>query len=561
MAVVSRIATIKFDNSLGSTKTWTATAAVQDTAAGSSVVVTIDRVNVGALAPDDTDTLTLRYVDDGGNIIRSVTLNNTTFPQTDTFFFTANGASGGGNRCGTIEIKLQATKTTGGPTNTYDVETDGSPNTPPSTFTTTQLDRGWIRGTTTLVESISNISLGGGKSTPAEYDESLFVRLTAGDTSYIARALSVSISNTTPSLSGNTNSTTAAQRDVTFSGVVDNRFPASVQTAAVSETVPNATLTGLPDFTFSSVTDDSISVDPRLTCTHLLQLDDNSFGTPPMSKNSAAGQRLTSQIGYISTNLRAARGTLTGNAITEGKNTNSTGTAINIHTSLQDQAQAVTAITQDGDLGTRGGEAGWMGFMQWTSALPGGTWNKTVTINSPSDITGASYLLNSTVSYTLLAIDPAIKLAFNASVDSSNLGDHFSPGMALVVEASLFNRVTNQAVAPDSSPAPTCSILRYNQTTQKKQYLKTDYTWADLTGGTADTFALTVSPNDANTYARTFTAAQTSTANGWDNSRLEVISTVYRGGTPYGDVIPVPVTGTNNKHSGYSYDPVGDGFK
>lgn len=551
MAVVSRISTIKFDNTLGSTKTFTMTATTQDTAAGGSVSVTIVRADVGAIPPADPDNITYGYYNDAGTLIRQTSTNNPTFPINDTFFFTDTGLTGGSARCGTVELKMRVTKTTGGPTATYDVETDGAPNTPPTTFTTTQLDRGWVRGTTTLTESLSNISLGGGKNSPAEYDESLFVRLTSGAVSYVARALSVTISGASPTLSGSTNSTTATQRDVTFSNVVDNRFPATSTTINISAAAPDSTLTGLSDWTYTSTTDDSMAVDPRLTCAHLLQIDDNSFGTPPLIKNNSTGQRLTSQIGYLSTNLRGARGTVTGSVVTEGRN------AVNVHTSLQDTAQATTAITQDADTATRGGETGWVqSMMQWTSSLPGGSWTKTVSINSPSDITGASYLLNSTVVYTLLAIDPAIRLLLGAGPTAGFEGRHFTAGLPLTVGGALYSILTAATVTPDVTPTPTVAIFRFNQSTGKSQFLRSDYTWQNLAGSTANTFTLTQSPTDSGLYVRSYSAVQTAAGNGWDASDLFVVVVLYYNGTPYSDVMQISAVSDKNLHDSYAFDSI-----
>lgn len=247
MAVVSRISKLRIElvADPNTFRQWLVTAAVQDTPAGSSVSVTI-AMTTGGVAPGVPDTLTLRYADDGGTTIRTVALTPDSASQSDTFFFTNDGTSGGSARCGTVEMKLQATR---GGVGAYDVETDGSPNTP-GAGNQSQLDRGWIRSTTTLVEDISNTSLGGAPTAPGEYDESLFVRTTCGAASYVPRALTVALS--AGSVSGSTNSTTSPTRDVTFSNVVDDRFPAASTTVGVTVTVPNAALTGSADWSFSS---------------------------------------------------------------------------------------------------------------------------------------------------------------------------------------------------------------------------------------------------------------------------------------------------------------------
>ncbi len=262
MAVVSRTATLRLDDTAThatNVMQWVVQAAVQDTPAGSAVTITTTRTTAG-VPPNDPTSLTLSLRDDAGTLIKSFALNLTSSSQVSTFHFTNNGDSGGAARAGTVEIALRASCTNAP---SYDVETDGSPNTPPATFDS-HLDRGWIRGTTSSTQALSNVALGGAKNTPAAYDESLFVRTTLGAVLYVARALTVTVTEATPVLSGATNSATSGNFDRTFSNVVDNRFITSLQTVLTTVAVPNATLTGQPDFTVTN-THDSLSLDPRLT--------------------------------------------------------------------------------------------------------------------------------------------------------------------------------------------------------------------------------------------------------------------------------------------------------
>lgn len=548
MAVVSRIATIKFDNGLPapSGRTWVATAATQDTAAGSSVVTTITNTATGgALDPAVSDTFTLRYVDDGGTVIRTVTLDNNAASQTDTFFFTSTGASGGTALADTIEIRLQVTKTTGGPTNTYDVETDGSPNTPPTGFTTTQLDRGWIRGSTTQTQVVSNIALGGGKNSPAQYDESLFMRVTHGHGSYRSRALTVASSS--GSLSSATNSTASATRDVTFSSVVDNRFPAASTVVSWTITIPNATLTGQPAWALSSTTADTITVDPRLTAAHLLQIDVSAYSTPPFSAGSQAAQRVFPHNGYVSTHLRTARGTRVGDVMSEGKNGLTFSLALVSAATGQDFGSTGFTTT------TKGGETGWQdSFLVWT-AVVGGNWTKTVTITAPSDITGASYLLQPTATYALQAADPNLfVLAGGGNAAAANSGTHWSPGTDLLIAGALRNKSTAQYATPDA--APTVSLLRLNPALGRGEYLRSsDLTWVAAASATADSFTMTVSPGDPNVYTKTFTAAQTAS---WGTYDIVPIVKIINGGTIYSNAAVIDVVAPDNKHDGYAIDPI-----
>jgi len=247
VAVISRIAAIHFDNNVGSFRQWKVTAPVQDTPAGGSITVEATTIFGGLAPPGAANLFTLGYYTDAGVLIKQSSLNPNAATQQDVFAFTDTGLIGGAPRCGTVEIRVRATRTDLG---TFDAETDGSPNTPPTGYTTNQLDRGWIRGTTTLVEAVSNVAAGGAKNQPAEYDESLFVRTTLGAVSYVARSLTVQSS--AGGLSNLTNSTTAVTRDVSFPAVVDSRFAAAATVVGWTVTPSNATLTGLPFTAFST---------------------------------------------------------------------------------------------------------------------------------------------------------------------------------------------------------------------------------------------------------------------------------------------------------------------
>ena len=551
MAVVSRIATLKFNNTIlgdtGGYRQWQASAATQDTAAGSSVVVTVTNTSGGTAPPAVTDTLTLEYRDDTSGVIKTVTLNNTSASQTDTFYFSTNGLSGGAARCGTVELVLHAVKTSGGPTNTYDTETDGSPNTPPSLNTTIQLDRGWVRGTTTLVEAVSNISLGGGKTSPAQYDESLFFRATTGAASYVSRAFTVDSSS--GSLSGATNSTTATTHDVTFSNVCDNRFPAASTTVNWTVTVPNSALTGAPSFTFTSTTDDSIAVDPRLTCAHLLQLNNDAFATPPLSLNVATGQRIFPDVGYLSTNIRAARGTLVTTTITGGVN----GLTATITMDPQSPGSTVTYVGRV--TATEGGQAGWTQsanlLAEW-SQFPSGNWDKSVAITAPSDIIGAGYLLNSTTTYSFVAVDPNLQPVFYPS-NLTHPGGHTAPGDVVKIIATITNEVSGLRVAPDSAyvwatQAPGGVLKQLVSDTDNTPAAFAD--WDAATPRT--TFALTADPADPTKMQRTFSFTA-----GWSSVPIVWRALLVYQGAPYPVFVAREMPAAFNPHDRKQFDPTG----
>lgn len=446
MAVVSRVTTVRAQNiTLPATnyRQWIATAAVQDTAAGSSVVVTIDHTEVGTALTLAPDTAEIRFYDGSVNVL-TATFSLTIGTSTQTFFFTNNGLTGGSARCGQIEMILRMQKTTGGPTATYHIESDGSPATYPTGAEEGILNRGWIRGTTTLTESVSNISLGGGKTSPAQYDESLFFRATSGAASFTARALTVASSS--GSLSSATNSTTSATRDVTFANVCDNRFPAAATTVNWTATIPNGFIaTGDTDWTHTTTTDDSISVDPRLTAEHLMQIDNDAFATPPLSLNDPDSTRVFPEGGYLATHFRAARGTRVGTALTEGVN----GLTYDV---TLDPVNPGSTITFAGrTTATRGGQAGWGSasgvLAAWTQTAPSGVWNKATTITLPADITGAAYLLNSTVAYTFSVANSNIQASFYFN-QAANPDSHLIAGDTVILTCALTDLTTRKRVIP-----------------------------------------------------------------------------------------------------------------
>lgn len=536
MAVVSRIATISFTNNLGAGRDFVATAATQDTAAGSSVVVTVTNTGEGgALDPANPDTFTLRYVTDDGTTIKTVTLNTSSASQTDTFFFTDTGLTGGAARCGTVEIKLQATKTTGGPTATYDYETDGSPSTPPTGFTADQVDRGWIRGTTTLVEAVSNVALGGTKSTPAQHDESLFVRTTCGAASYVARSFTVASS--AGSLSAATNSTTSATRDVTFASVVDERFAAASTVVGWTVTASNATLTGLPWTVFSSTTDDTITVDPRNTASVVFQLDDNTYGTPPSSKDDAARQRLNTQQAFIGVRVVGSRGV----------GINGLTVSLTLTPTLPGSPESATGLTTS----TQGGEAGWTdSFLAWDNSLPGGTWTLAIDVTAPADIDDAAYLLGSSVTFTMLAVDPTLRPVLRISASDSVRTDHLKEGDVMAVETWLLSTTEQANVLIDGAPALWFSKVTGDGVSSKAQHWN-GTAWVDTGAGMATSFAATQSTSDPRVWFYELTINTV-----FGPSDFVAVVKMTKDGTPYSDLVMVELVGGANQHDSYGLDPI-----
>lgn len=538
MAVLSRIATLRLDDTATHTTnilSWVATAAVEQTAEGGSVDITTVRTIAG-VPPLDPDTLSLRIYDDAGTLVRSFALNTTAATQTSTFFFTDTGATGGSPRHGTYEIALRATRTT--TPGTYDVETDATPNTPPASFDT-HLDRGYIIATTTKVHALSNLSLGGAKDQPAQYDESLFARITLGSASNVATALGVALSGGGPS--GNTNSTAATTRDATFAGVVDDRFPAAVTTVVATVTAPNATLTGLPYTVFTATTTDSINVDPRLTVAAKdFQVDDDTFGTPPMSKNVPGRSALVSSYSGLAMRLVTARAT--------GINGLSTNIAL-------DPRGPGATINRASTTATRGGEAGWTELAQLGPFVVGGAWDATLTVTT-ADLDAPGYIISPTDVVTILAPDPRLDVDIDFGSTTASEADHLHSGDSVQVRLTLSSTETGKRVAPDAGSVK-AQIIRYNRTLARWEYLVAGgASWANWAGTTtaADQHDMT-DAGDGVSFTISIPSSSTAT---WGATDLVAIKGQAKiAGTPYGFKVARELTGDVNSHTNHTFDPTG----
>lgn len=480
MAVVSRIARITLSNGLASSREWLATAAVQDTAAGDAVTITVTQSTTGAAPPGTANSVRqMQVLNESGGVIATYSWAEGAASTQFTHYMTSNGLIGGTPLADTFEILLRVQKTNGGPTATYNVESDGSPNEPPTLFTSST-DRGWIRSTTTATISASNVSLGGSKNEPAQYQDSLFVRTVLGAGSSISRSLTAQFTGSSKSKASA--STTSATKDVTFSGSgiaegrVNEGFPASSSTyTATVDTPSNSALTGQP-WTVLTRTNDTLLVDPRLTAAHLFQLDMNSYATPPLAGQNLDNERPATSIGYFATHIRAARGAIVGDVASGGVN------GVSITTDLVAQSNGDT-VSRSETTTTQNGEDGWSSdFLQWTSPLPGGGWDKTVEITAPSDINASGYLLNAAAVYQLIASrNPFIQLiAEIGHADGAANDRHMHTGDSVEVNAYFKQTKSGerQLLFADESPPPAVSYERIrNNRVENLVYDAGAYEW------------------------------------------------------------------------------------
>lgn len=542
MAVVSRVTKLRLDNGAGSAREWVATAAAQDTPAGSSVTVTITTTTSGPLPPPQEDVLEI-YFHDTSAQIRGFALAPGAASQTVMFFFTSNGLTGGAPRAGTIEIILRVVRTSGAAgAGNYEVFTSGGPNNPPTGYNSI-IDRGWIRGTTTAALSVSNVAAGGATPATFGYPDTIFQRLTLAAPLFLANTFTVTAGNK----SGVTNSTTGPTFDRTHTGAVDNTFPASASSQAQSVTPGNSGLTGLPHTVLTSTTAPAFTVDPRLTRTPLFQLDDNTFASPPDSKNVPSHLRQTTQQGFLAGRFVNARG--------EGQN------GVTYDVSLT-PSKPGTALTLTGQVTvTQGGQTGCSPqFLAWASSLPGGTWTKAVTVTAPANITGAAYLVNAgNDTYTLVAKDPSLDVRLNVQHKAGEGGRHFIAGMGLIPTAYLLDVSTGVRMLASQITSAQISVVRASAAANpdgsgtRWEFLDAAGVWVPwLETDPVYRFPMTPSTADATTFERVF-----STDASWGVRDIRFnVSMVVGGVTYFTTYIVVNVDGKNN-HDAYAFDGAG----
>lgn len=293
-------------------------------------------------------------------------------------------------------------------------------------------------------------------------------------------------------------------------------------------------------------------IDPRLTLRHLLQVNQGTFSTPPLSKESPTSpNRLTSDLGFYSFNVRDARGTNIGTAITRGVN------GITVTTSFQDTNGLVTAETAPNTTSTTlGGEAGWFPLgdqvsklKSWSDALPGGKWTLTVTVVT-SDAQGITSPL--TQDYFLLA--PNLDLRPVLTLENTDtLGNHWHPGDTVRIGACVIDRNKVQVVAPDGNPK--VAFLRFNQSSSKWEFWSAGNAWTILNGATFDFFNMGPGAD-----ATSFVLTQ-GTFSSWSTT-VQVFLLAIVGGVPYFDVKPLEFVSKNASfHNAFSFDPTGGLFR
>lgn len=294
-----------------------------------------------------------------------------------------------------------------------------------------------------------------------------------------------------------------------------------------------------------------------------LQLNDSTLDT-----NLSTAQRLTSDLGFYSVRLTNQRG--------QGKN----GASVTDH--LRDDKNLVAPADRTASTTTLNSSAGWLPFVAWSSALPGGGWDHWID-NGTFEGNSYSKTRSSTNSsdYTLLAINPNIIVICGGG--HNTVGEdalHWHAGADLLVGATLFNGASNSTVPADDSetldpggqpyPKAYVSIARFNLATGAAEYYDLDKTWKAAVANPGNIYKWQLlsirrgneltgagSVGDETTYVVTIPGVDTAN---WGSSELYFIPFLYRNSTPYSVFGITGVLGKANGHGGYSVDPVALGL-
>lgn len=511
MAIQPRVSRLRVINGVGGWQEFITTADVQDAPGGSVVNLSVVRTTSG-VAPSGTFTATVK-TDTGVVVINLGTLTN---GLAKFFSLTHNGESIAGSgqpRSGTVEVVLRSQSSNVG--EAHDISSDGTTNTQPAGWTN-EADRGWIRGTTTATLTPSLVN--------AAYGEQVSLTLDLADPLYMTRALTLALG---PDSGASNVVADGHVRTVD----VDNTFPAASTIYTPSVTVPNpvALATGVP-YTVLTVTTQNVTVDPRMTVQHHMQLNNNVYDAAKHRLN-----RLASDLGFVTATFLNAKG-----AALPG---------LTVHETMRDEANLVAPAF---DRSVVTDAAGRLTLVAWDRQLPVGAWCHAVDVTAPAGATGLE--ANPEQNFLLLSRSPWIGAVMGGGPVGSEEGDHFHPGDVLQVGVAMVHFELSSLLVPDTDNPPQALLGRFTAGGHV-EYLEDDYvTWttvsdavpanwltlyrADLVlPGASDRVYITQIPANA-------TATWTEPVND-----LFVLGRAFYGGVPYVNFSPVPVLAKEIRHN------------
>lgn len=372
--------------------------------------------------------------------------------------------------------------------------------------------RGYLRAEGVLSShSLSNVALAGAEPATWAFPDPVHTRLTFAEQAFEAFSLTCSLLNQADTAERSETLSDAGTRDFSWNGTtgtnrrVGNGMTLASEAKHLRLTIAAVDFGGDDRFVLAAAGHEAgwtvdnarqitrsnrITVDPRLTPSYLLQLTDSQFGTPPMSKDVANGQRPQSEVGYV-----AARWV---NARSEGQNGLSS-TAKMWDAPEQSGTEASPVRSHTGTTATRGGEVGWHPKdatatlpIAWDVVLTGGNWTVKAVLGAGQDYSGLER--NITRTLVLLAFDN--KLVPFVS---------FSDGLATF---TILDRSTGVRVVPDVGSAK-FSVVRRNAASNRLEYLDSDgqtwQTWAPA--GVIVDHVAAAHADDARLFTRAFSIA------------------------------------------------------
>jgi hypothetical protein len=377
-----------------------------EVAPGASTTVYYRRVigSGGPGGPDgtqDADRCALRVYYDNTATVHQTLRDATTCPGNGTAYTiwcTANGASGGTPIAGTLRLRLEIDdETVVNNVFAYRVDTDHASG---GIMGGSNPTKGAIRCGMD-VSSISVNAYPAAATFAYTGTESITCTIThtAAQAQQVRTATVALIDASSNIIATNSLTIGSGATSTASSFTVSDSFPASsINGGCQFDGFGNSVLTGVKWTHISSATapatvvSDSLArrsmfynVDARITATHLLQVNSNTFGTPPLG-NDIGDTRTLPDIGYIATRFTNARAEGLTGAITYTRTLQDNGAVL-----AADTVNCVSAC-----IGTQGGQTGWSNLYIWNAGGPIGQWNKVVDITGPANIDNNAHLLVST---------------------------------------------------------------------------------------------------------------------------------------------------------------------
>lgn len=471
-------------------------------------------------------------------------------------------------RFGMIEIVATMIRNSGSGATHYNLNSRGVAAVGPPALTTHSWARGYFRQRAVVSsEIISNVALGGAEPPSWAYPDQVFMRFELASPGYnsptsvgvigrikrtvanggaLEREASTNLSSTIPSQVN----VSLTQTNTGLLARIGNGMFIGSEAKDMEVELPNPTFGGDIMYAWATTGHDAswayvsesvvraasrMTVDPRITFeSHLFQIDDPVYGTPPMSKNVSPAIREDAEFGFLSERAVNSRGEGLNGVIWTSKLWDENEVSGNAASPTR--SRSVTGATQ-------GGESGWAdGFLSWDSTRPTGGWIKRLIIAGPAIAIGLETSNETTL--TLTGHDPAVIL-YVAEGDPTRPGTHWCPGQQLTIGARFFRNYTPSAMESGSASV---GVLRFNPATGQLQSLVSvsPAVWATVETGTPiSTFAMIASPGDSDLAIKTFTPTQTSD---FDTRDLYILATAMHNLASYRGFTTTHAMGPHSKH-------------